>query len=85
MSNQSNKDIKVGTIAAETTFENFEQILLIDAGSDGFKIAGSDAVAGVIPTSHDIVIGGSGTKLVSSLTISAPESGTLNVTYVLYK
>ena len=82
---QLSKAVRVGTISAETKFSDFEGLLLVDAGEDGFNLEDKDGNTCVIPTGIPITIGGPGTKVSEEITVTDPTSGTLNVSYILYQ
>ena len=82
---QGSKKITVGTVSTETDFEKFESLALIDAGSDGFNLIDEDSNEIVIPTGIPITIGGPGSRLCKKITVSDPDTGTLNVSYILYQ
>jgi hypothetical protein len=81
---QLSKAVSVGTISAETKFEDFEGLSLIDAGEDGFKLKDKNDNTCVIPTGIPVTIGGPGTKVSEEISVVAPDTGTLNVSYILY-
>lgn len=75
---------KVMTISTEYTFETFDSLLLLDAGSDGFRVKDSNDNVGVIPTGIPVSVAGQAGKASGPLTVMAPASGTLNVTAIYY-
>lgn len=80
------KAVIVGNITAERVFENFDSILLVDAGAaDGFTLTDGNGNAGAIPTGVPISIGKSGASGVTYLKVSPTGSAALNVTYILYQ
>jgi hypothetical protein len=77
------RKIVTRTVTAETTFEDFESISIIDAGSDGFKIKGQDykqwaSQSIVVPTGIPYNAGVASGRYINSLTIEAPTTGSLN-------
>jgi hypothetical protein len=75
---------KVMTITAEYTFLHFDSLLLVDAGTDGFKVKDSRGNYSAIPTGVPISIAGQAGKASGPFTIAAPASGSLNVTAIYY-
>jgi uncharacterized protein (TIGR02145 family) len=73
-----------GPITSEAVFEYFSHLILMDAGSDGFRL--KDATGGIvtIPTGIPVnmnYLAQSG-RICRYMSVMAPLSGTLNVTYV---
>ena len=79
------KPCKVGNITVETIFQNFDSILLVDAGAaDGFTLTDAAGGSGPIPTGVPISVG----KVsggVPYLKVSPTGAAALNVTYILYQ
>lgn len=75
---------KVLNITTEYTFQSFDSLLLIDAGSDGFKIRDSATNEISIPTGVPVSISGKAGQASGPLTIKAPTTGSLNVSAVYY-
>lgn len=73
------------TIDAEYTFEQFDSLLLFDAGSDGFRLKDNDDNLVVIPNGTSVSIAGQAGKAAGPITIVAPASGTLNVSAIYFK
>lgn len=85
MADSSAKAIKVIPLTAETVFEKFESLTLIDSGAtDGFQIAGTDGVYGAIPTGIVVNIGGPGPRACEKITVKAASGKTLACTAILY-
>lgn len=74
----------VMNITSAYTFDKFDSLLLLDAGSDGFRITDSLGNTVVIPTGIPISIAGKAGQSSGPLTIIAPASGSLNVTAIFY-
>jgi len=79
------KSPKCLTIDAEYTFEQFDSILLFDAGSDGFRLQDEDDNIVVVPNGTSISIAGQAGKAAGPITVMAPASGTLNVSAIYFK
>jgi hypothetical protein len=75
---------KVKNITSEYTFLHFDSLLLIDAGSDGFKVKDSRGVSSSIPTGVPISIAGQAGMASGPFTIEVPDAGSLNVTAIYY-
>ncbi|MFA6573713.1 MAG: hypothetical protein WCT13_06150 [Patescibacteria group bacterium] len=73
------------TIDAEYTFEQFDSILLFDAGSDGFKLKDENDNVIVVPNGTSISIAGQAGKAAGPITVVAPDTGTLNVSAIYFK
>jgi hypothetical protein len=73
------------TIDAEYTFSQFDSLLLLDAGSDGFRLKDGDDSIVVIPTGIPVSISGQAGKAAGPITVMAPASGTLNVSAIYFK
>lgn len=73
------------TIDAEYTFEQFDSLLLFDAGSDGFRLEDGDGNIAVVPSGTSISIAGQAGKAAGPITVLAPLSGTLNVSAIYFK
>jgi hypothetical protein len=85
MSDQLTQTSKVITITTQTDFTNFSSLTLIDAGAaDGYQLAGSDGVFGVIPTGIVVNLGGENGRVPSKFTIKAAAGKSLNVTAIIY-
>jgi hypothetical protein len=80
----SKKAPKVLTISAEYTFQSFDSLLLIDAGSDGFRLKDSANSVVVIPTGVPVSIAAQAGMASGPITVQAPASGTLNVSAIYY-
>jgi hypothetical protein len=78
----SNKP-KVVAISAETSFENFDSLVVVDAGSDGFKVEDSDGVSSSWPSGVPLTINKK-EGVASKITITDPATGTLNATAIIY-
>jgi hypothetical protein len=82
---RASKSCSIGNITAEHIFQNFDSILLIDAGAaDGFTITDDAGGTAPIPTGVPVSIG----KVSGSVTylkVSPTGSAALNVSYVLYQ
>ncbi len=86
MSDRSKQTGRVITVTTTTDFSNFSSLTLIDAGAaDGFQLAGTDGVFGVIPTGIVINIGQSEGRAVEKFTVKAATGKSLNVTAILYQ
>jgi hypothetical protein len=86
MSDKVQQSAVVRTLTEETDFENFQSLTLIDAGAlDGFQLAGSDGVFGVIPTGIVINLGGVDGRVPIKFTVKAAAGASLNVTAILYQ
>jgi hypothetical protein len=80
------KAVIIGNITVETIFQNFDSILLIDAGAtDGFLCSHSGGTSSQVPTGVPISIGKSGGGAVPYLKVSPSAGKSLNVTYFLYQ
>jgi hypothetical protein len=75
---------KVLTIAAEYVFQSFDSLLLVDAGSNGFRLKDSANNVVVIPTGVPISIAAQAGMASGPITVQAPASGTLNVSAIYY-
>ena len=83
--NALKKAPKCLTISTEYTFEQFDSLMLVDAGSSGFKLKDEDDSEIVIPTGIPISISGQAGKAAGPITVVAPDSGTLNVSALYFK
>lgn len=81
---RTKKGIKVLNIIAEYTFQHFDSLTLVDAGSDGFQIEDAAGNSVTIPTGVPISIAGQAGQASGPLTIKAPVSGSLNVSALYY-
>jgi len=80
------KKLYVQAVTSQTTFENFESLLLIDAGgTDGFQLAGSDDNFAFVPTGVPVSIGAAGTRVCEKATVKAASGKSLNVTAIIYR
>lgn len=75
---------KILSISSEYTFETFDSLVLVDAGSDGFRLKDENDNVGIIPTGVPISIAGQAGKASGPITVVAPASGTLAVTAIYY-
>lgn len=78
------KPQKVKTITTESVFDAFDSLLLIDAGSDGFRLKDSGGNIVSIPTGVPISIPAPAGRAGGPITIMAPETGSLNVSAIFY-
>jgi hypothetical protein len=86
MTDKLTQSAVVQTLTSTKVFQDFVSLILIDAGaSDGFNLAGSDDVAGFIPTGIVINLGGSDGRVPIKFTVSAASGKSLNVTAILYQ
>jgi hypothetical protein len=86
MDPREGKACTIANITAETIFQNFESLLLVDAGAaDGFTITDEAGGTGLIPTGVPISIGGPGAKPSKYIKVTAAPAKSLNVTYILYQ
>lgn len=81
---KTTKPPKVKVITTEYTFDVFDSLLLIDAGSDGFRLKDGDGVIVPIPTGVPISIPGPVGRAGGPITIMAPETGSLVVSAIYY-
>jgi len=75
---------KMSHITAETEFTTFDSLLLIDAGSDGFRLKDSANIVGVVPTGVPVSISGPAGRISGPITVQAPAVGSLNATAIYY-
>jgi uncharacterized protein (TIGR02145 family) len=71
-----------GTITAATFFANFANLTLMDAGTDGFRLKDSNMNIVNIPTGIAVNLPGAIMKLCDFISVLAPVTGTLNVTFI---
>ena len=71
-----------GTISAESLFQDFVYLTLIDAGSDGFRLKDQSGNIVTIPTGIPVNIEAPPGRLCSYIAVKAPVIGTLNVSYI---
>ena len=83
---RATKAVIIGNIVAETIFQNFDSILLVDAGAtDGFLCSHDGGAPCQVPTGVPISLGKSGASGVTYLKVSPTAGKSLNVTYFLYQ
>ena len=78
------KPPKVKNIISEYVFTEFESLLLIDAGSSGFRLTDEDGTTVTIPTGIPVSISGPAGRVSGPITVVAPASGSLNVSAIYY-
>lgn len=76
---------KIATISSVWSLADFDSILLIDAGSDGFRLQDEDGNIGIIPTGIPVSIAGPAGRNSHFIKVLAPATGSLNVTAIYYK
>lgn len=84
MSDRDKKAPKVKQITSQYTFETFDSLLVIDNGSDGFRVQDDDAAIAPWPTGIPLAIGKQEGKACGPFIIMAPETGSLDVTAIYY-
>ena len=75
---------KVKNVTTAYTFETFDSLMAVDAGSDGFKITDIDGTTIVWPTGVPFGIGKQEGKASGPIRFSEPDTGTLNVSVIYY-
>jgi len=75
----------VETISATRKFVNFDSLLLIDVGTDGFQLEDEDGNSCSIPTGIPLSIAGPAGLCSREITVKAPLTGTLNVSAIFYQ
>jgi hypothetical protein len=75
---------KVSNITVETIFSQFDSLLLLDAGSGGFRLKDSRNNVITIPTGIPISIAAQAGMASGPITVQAPASGSLNVSAIYY-
>lgn len=81
---RSIKAPQVKAITTEYKFDSFDSLLLIDAGSDGFRLKDENGIIIPIPTGVPISIPGPVGRAGGPITVMAPETGSLNVSAIYY-
>jgi hypothetical protein len=75
----------VETVTAERTFNTFDSLMAVDAGSDGFKLKDENGTEIVWPSGIPFSIGKQEGKASGPITITEPDSGSLNVSVIFYR
>ena len=75
---------RVFSISATQVFENFDSLVVVDAGSDGFKVQDDNGDSSHWPTGVPLTINGKIGETSKKVTIIAPATGTLNATALIY-
>lgn len=78
-----NSTPRVYSVSSETKFSNFDSLIAVDAGSDGFKIKDSLGISSHWPSGVPFPIAKK-EGVVTEITIAAPASGTLNATVAVF-
>jgi hypothetical protein len=81
---RAQRGVKVMDITSETVFTTFDSLLLVDYGSDGFRLKDSAGNIAVIPTGIPISAAGMPGMESGPLTVMAPASGSLKVSAIYY-
>lgn len=81
---RTTKPPRVKNITTETIITEFESLLLIDAGSSGFRLTDEDGNTVTIPTGTPVSISGPAGRISGPITVVAPATGTLNVTAIYF-
>lgn len=75
----------VETITATRVFTNFDSLLLIDAGTDGFQLEDENGNSCSIPTGIPLSLAGPAGLSSREITVKAPLTGSLNVSAIFYQ
>lgn len=81
---KTTKPPKIKVITSEYEFTEFDSLLLVDAGTDGFRLKDGDGIIAGIPTGIPISLSGPAGRAGGPITVMAPLAGSLNVTAIYY-
>ena len=74
--------LKSGILDSDVMFENFESLLLIDIGTDGFVLEDQNGNSVSVPSGKPIYLTAQRGELCRQIIVKAPLAGTMNISYL---